>query len=136
MSAKDHPNNAPGAPMLIPPLMERLQIKYMNPVVRRVAPHLPGLAIVKHRGRKSGTAYETVVTPYRKGDVLAVALAHGKTNWVKNVLAAGEADVHLRGRDVHIINPRVVAAGSAVEDVPALARLQGRRVALFVADIV
>jgi deazaflavin-dependent oxidoreductase (nitroreductase family) len=136
MSAKDHPNNAPGAPMLFPPLVERLQIKYMNPVVRRVAPHLPGLAIVKHRGRRSGTNYETVVTPYRKGDVLAVALAHGKTNWVKNVLAAGEADVHLRGRRVHITNPRVVAAGSAGEEVPAIARLQGRRVALFVADIV
>jgi deazaflavin-dependent oxidoreductase (nitroreductase family) len=136
MSAKDHPNNAPGAPMLFPPLVERLQIKYMNPVVRRLAPHLPGLAIVKHRGRRSGTTYETVVTPYRKGDVLAVALAHGKTNWVKNVLAAGEADVYLRGRRVHVTNPRVVAAGSVGEEVPAIARLQGRRVALFVADIV
>jgi deazaflavin-dependent oxidoreductase (nitroreductase family) len=135
MSAKDHPNHAPGAPMLFPPLIERLQIRYMNPVVRRVAPHLPGLAIVKHRGRRSGTAYETVVTPYRKGDVLAVALAHGKTNWVKNVLAAGKADVHLFRSDVHITNPRVLAPGTAGEEVPTLARLQGRRVALFVADI-
>jgi deazaflavin-dependent oxidoreductase (nitroreductase family) len=122
--------------MLIPPLFERLQIKYMNPVVERVAPHLPGLAVVKHRGRKSGMAYETVVTPYRKGDVLTVALFHGKTNWVKNVVAAGEADVHLRGQDVHITNPRVVAAGTAGDEVPAIARLQGRKVALFVADIV
>jgi deazaflavin-dependent oxidoreductase (nitroreductase family) len=104
-------------------------------VVRRVAPHLPGLAIMKHRGRKSGTAYETVVTPYRKGDVLTVTLFHGKTNWVKNVLAAGEAEVHLRGRDVHITNPRVLDAGSAADGVPTLARFQGRRVALFVADI-
>jgi deazaflavin-dependent oxidoreductase (nitroreductase family) len=136
MSAKDHPNNAPGAPMLMPPLLERLQIKYMNPVVRLVAPHLPGLCLVKHRGRKSGTAYETVVTPYRKGNLLAVALIHGKTNWVKNVLAAGEADVHLGKRDVHIVNPRLLAAGSEGEDLPAIVRLQGRRVAVFVADIV
>ena len=135
MPAKDHPNNAPGAPMLVPPLFERLQIKYMNPHVRRAAPHLPGLAIVKHRGRRSGTAYETVVTPYRTGDVLVVTLFHGKTNWVKNVLAAGEADVQLRGRDVHLTNPRVLATGTAGQDLPAVVRLLGRRVALFVADI-
>jgi deazaflavin-dependent oxidoreductase (nitroreductase family) len=125
--------------MLVPPLLERLQIRYMNPVVRRVAPHLPGLALVKHRGRKSGTAYETVVTPYLKGDVLTVTLFHGKTNWVKNVLAAGEAEVHLRGRDVRITNPRVLDAGTADAAgvaMPAIARVQGRRVALFVADIV
>ena len=38
-------------------------------------------------------------------------LGHGKTDWVKNVLAAGEADVHLRQADVHIVNPRIVPAG-------------------------
>jgi len=31
VSAKDHPNNAPGVPMKFPPAVERLQIKYMNP---------------------------------------------------------------------------------------------------------
>ena len=40
------------------------------------------------------------MTPYRKGKVLAIALGHGKTDWVKNVLAAGEADVHFDSRDL------------------------------------
>jgi deazaflavin-dependent oxidoreductase (nitroreductase family) len=122
--------------MIFPPWFERLQVKYMNPVVRRATPYLPGFATVKHRGRNSGKPYETVVNAYRKGNVLAVALAHGKTDWVKNVLAAGEADVHLFRSDVHITNPRLVAAGAADEQVPSIARLQGRRVGLFVADIV
>lgn len=135
MSAKDHPNNAPGVPMLFPPWLERMQIKYFNPMVKPIARYLPGTAVIKHRGRKSGTPYETIVTAYRKGPVLAVALAHGKTNWVKNVLAAGEADVHLFRKDVHITNPRVVPAGSDGEGLPRVARMQARRVGIFVADI-
>jgi deazaflavin-dependent oxidoreductase (nitroreductase family) len=135
MSAKDHPNNAPGVPMVFPPWFERMQIKYFNPMLKPVARYLPGTAIIKHRGRKSGTPYETIVTAYRKGPVLAIALAHGKTNWVKNVLAAGEADVHFIRKDVHITNPRVVPAGSDGEGLPWMARIQARRLGVFVADI-
>src|ERR1700739_752569 len=35
MSAKHHPNNAPGLPMLFPVWLDRWQMKYMNPVMRR-----------------------------------------------------------------------------------------------------
>lgn len=135
MSAQDHPNNAPGTPMRFPPRLERLQIKYMNPVIGKVARYLPSFAIVKHHGRTSGKNYETVVNAYRKGDVLAILLAHGKTNWVKNVLAAGEADVHLFRRDVHVTNPRVLPAGTDDETLPWIVRRGGRQVGVFVADI-
>ena len=139
MSAKDHPNNAPGVPMMFPPWFERLQIKYINPALKPLARYMPGTATIKHRGRTSGKSYETVVTPYRKGNVLAIALGHGKTNWVKNVLAAGEADVEFSGRrQVHLTNPRILPAGSDGPDVqhlPRLARMQLRRIGVFVADI-
>jgi hypothetical protein len=86
------------------------------------------------------------VNAFRKGPVLAVPLGHGKTNWVKNVLAAGEADVHLFRRDVHITNPRIVPVGtdsdtlSVRAELPRMARTvvsRGvvRRVGVFVADI-
>jgi deazaflavin-dependent oxidoreductase (nitroreductase family) len=135
MSAKDHPNNAPGVPMKFPPAVERLQIKYMNPLAGKVARYLPSFAVVKHRGRTSGKEYETVVNAYRKGKVLAIMLAHGKTNWVKNVLASGEADVHLFRRDVHIVNPRVMPAGTDDPTLPWIARRGARQVGVFVADI-
>jgi deazaflavin-dependent oxidoreductase (nitroreductase family) len=135
MPAKDHPNNAPGVPMLFPPWLESMQIKYINPALRPIARYLPTFAIVKHRGRTSGKDYETVVTAYRKGHVLAIGLAHGKTNWVKNVLAAGEADVHLFRGDVHIVNPRVLPAGTADEELPWIARRLASRQGTFVADI-
>lgn len=135
MRAKDHPNNAPGMPMIFPPAMERMQVKYFNPMVKPFARYLPGIATIKHRGRKSGKTYETIVTAFRKGDVLAIALGHGKTDWVKNVLAAGEADLHLIRRDVHLVNPRIVPAGTGAEGLPLMARLQANKVAVFVADI-
>jgi len=138
MSAKDHPNNAPGVPMVFPPWFERFQIKYINPALKPIARYLPGTATITHRGRTSGKPYETIVTTYRQGNVLAIALAHGKTNWVKNVLAAGQADVRFTRREVHIVNPRILPAGSAGSDaqgLPRLVRLQLRRVAVFVGDI-
>jgi hypothetical protein len=58
---EDHPNDAPGVPMVFPPLVERLQIKYFNPMMKPIARYLPTFAVVKHRGRTSGTEYETVV---------------------------------------------------------------------------
>ncbi|MGE5694502.1 MAG: nitroreductase family deazaflavin-dependent oxidoreductase [Candidatus Sericytochromatia bacterium] len=135
MSAKNHPNDVPGVPMRFPPLVDRLQVKYMNPVVRPLAKYVPGFATIKHRGRKSGKQYETVVNAYRKGDVLAVMLGHGKTDWVKNILAAGEADVRLFRSDVHITNPRIVPAGTDDPTLPWIARRAARSMGVFVANI-
>jgi deazaflavin-dependent oxidoreductase (nitroreductase family) len=121
--------------MRFPVWAENVQVKYFNPMMKPVARYLPGMATIKHRGRKSGKPYETIVTAYRKGNVLAIALAHGKTDWVKNVLAAGEADLHFVRRDVHLVNPRIVPAGSSADGLPLMARVQARRVGVFVADI-
>jgi deazaflavin-dependent oxidoreductase (nitroreductase family) len=132
---EDHPNNAPGVPMMFPVWAENFQVKYFNPMIKPVARYLPGMATIKHRGRTSGKPYETIVTAYRKGNVLAIALGHGKTDWVKNVLAAGEADVHFIRRDVHIVNPRILPAGSSTEGLPFMARTQASRIGVLVADI-
>jgi len=138
MARKDHPNNAPGVPMVFPVWFENLQVKYLNKALKPIARYLPGTATIEHRGRKSGKTYKTIVTTYRKGNTLAIALAHGKTDWVKNVLAAGEADVHYARRDLHITNTRLLPAGSDGPDVqglPRMVRMQLPRMAVFVADI-
>jgi deazaflavin-dependent oxidoreductase (nitroreductase family) len=132
---EDHPNNAPGVPMVFPVAVENFQVKYFNPMIKPIARFLPGMAIIRHRGRKSGKPYETIVTAYRKGNMLAIALGRGTTDWVKNVLAAGEADVHFIRRDVHLTNPRIIPAGSGAEGLPWMARVQAGRMAIFVADI-
>jgi deazaflavin-dependent oxidoreductase (nitroreductase family) len=135
MSTKDHPNNAPGMPMVFPVWVENFQVKYFNPMIKPFARFMPGVATIKHRGRKSGKPYETIVTAYRKGDLLAIALGHGKTDWVKNVLAAGEADLHFIRRDVHLTNPRIIPAGGDASGLPLMVRLQAPKMAILVADI-
>ncbi|WBP95510.1 nitroreductase family deazaflavin-dependent oxidoreductase [Mycolicibacterium neoaurum] len=134
-SRKEHPNNAAGVPMLVPPALENFQIKYINPLMTPLSRKLPGMSVIRHTGRTSGTAYETPVTAYRKGDVLAIGLIHGKTNWVKNVLAAGSADIKVSGKDLHVVNPRVLPAGTVDRSLPFIARVMLRKTGVFVADI-
>jgi hypothetical protein len=61
-------------------------------------------------------------------------MAHGKTNWVKNVMAAGEA-VDLFRKDVHIVNPRVLPAGTDDPSLPTNIRRGLKKIGAFVADI-
>jgi hypothetical protein len=67
--------------------------------------------------------------------VLAIGLAHGKTNWVKNVLAAGESDIHVGRKDLHLVNPRVLPAGTVDPSLPRMAQIVAKRSGVFVADI-
>lgn len=122
-------------PSVFPAWLDRLQMKFMNPVVKPLARFIPGTSVICHRGRKSGTPYRTVVTTYRKGNTLAVALGHGRTDWVKNVIAAGEADVELFRTELHVTNPRIVPAGSGDTSLPRALRLMNRKVAVLIADI-
>jgi deazaflavin-dependent oxidoreductase (nitroreductase family) len=134
-SRENHPNHAPGVPMIIPVWLERFQIKYVNPVLRPLSKRMPGFAVITHRGRTSGTVYETIVTAYRKEGVLAIGLVHGKTNWVKNVLAAGEADIHVGRKDLHLVNPRVLPVGAVDATLPRIPQMLAKRQGTFVADI-
>jgi len=136
MRKEDHPNDSPDVPMKFPVWLENFQIKYINPVAVPLTRFMPGITVIKHRGRKSGKVYETAISASRKGNTVAIGLMHGKTNWVKNILAAGEADLTLRGRDVHLVNPRIVAAGTDDPSLPPMMRIMARRgVGVFAADI-
>ena len=135
MKAKDYPNDSAGVPMVFPAWLVPYELAYLNPAFKRVGRYLPGTAIIKHRGRKSGKQYETIVTAYLKGGAVTIVLGHGKTDWVKNVLVAGEADVSFTRGEVRITNPRILPAGSEGEGLPWLPRRLLRRMAVFVSDI-
>jgi deazaflavin-dependent oxidoreductase (nitroreductase family) len=80
-----------------------------NPVVRPFARHLPGFAIVWHVGRRSGRMYRAPVNLYTHDDRYVIALMYGAdAQWVRNVLAAGRADIETRGRRLHLVGPEVV----------------------------
>ena len=80
----------------------------------------PLWAIIHHRGRKSGTDYATpvAVIPTVATDVFLIGLPWGpKTNWARNVLAAGGATVRWKGHDHRATEPRLIEP----EDAAALA---------------
>ncbi|GAB06961.1 nitroreductase family deazaflavin-dependent oxidoreductase [Gordonia amarae] len=137
MGSSKHPNATPETPMLIPGKVEDFLNKYFAPFANASAKKMPFFSVVKHVGRTSGKAYETPVSSFQKGNVLAIGLVHGKTNWAKNVLAAGEADVKLpKGKVVHITNPRIVPVRSNAPELPRQAQAMLKRSAVFAADIV
>jgi deazaflavin-dependent oxidoreductase (nitroreductase family) len=79
--------------------------RFLGPLAR----YLPGFAVVSHVGRRSGRAYRTPVNLYRRGDGYVIALVYGAdSQWVRNVLAAGGADIETRGRRVRLVGPEVL----------------------------
>jgi deazaflavin-dependent oxidoreductase (nitroreductase family) len=95
--------------MPIPDGMRRVNKVALNKVTRLVAPWLPGLGVVVHRGRRSGKQYRTPVNVFpRPGGRYVMALTYGPdTDWVKNVVAAGGCTLLTRSGQVRLTRPRV-----------------------------
>ncbi len=109
--------------MPIPAAVARFNRRVTNPLTRRFAGRLPGFAVVVHRGRSSGRVYRTPVNAFARPGGYVVALTYGpRADWVRNVLAAGECLLVVRGRRVRMTNPRVVR-DPARKKMPAPVRL-------------
>jgi deazaflavin-dependent oxidoreductase (nitroreductase family) len=83
--------------------------KVMNPMQMRTA-GTPGAyaSIIRHRGRRSGAAYETPVGVVVDGDAFLVALPYGtRAQWLRNVLAAGSATLVHEGATYQVDRPEL-----------------------------
>jgi deazaflavin-dependent oxidoreductase (nitroreductase family) len=96
--------------MPLPERLARFNRIVTNRIARRLAGRAPGFAIVEHVGRRSGRTYRTPVNIFRNGeDRYVIALTYGRdSQWVRNVLAAGGAEVVTRGRRLRLVEPVVV----------------------------
>ena len=84
--------------------------RLFNPISRHFVHRLPGFAIVGYRGRTSGRSYRTPMNVFRRGDTYVFALTYGPdVQWVKNVLAAGEADLQVGSRHIPLRDPELFA---------------------------
>ncbi|WP_067547993.1 nitroreductase family deazaflavin-dependent oxidoreductase [Nocardia crassostreae] len=122
-------------PHFLPEGLKRIQNRYINPVIRPLAPYLPGFALLEHRGRKSGAPYTTPVNIIPARGLFIVVLGHGITYWTRNILAAGHTEARTTFRHLRLTNPRVVTPATPDRTLPLLARAAGRNLSLFVADI-
>lgn len=113
--------------MQLPRSLARFNRVATNRVQGLWADRLPPWAVIVHRGRRSGREYETPVLAWRRGDRLVVHLYYGTdVDWVRNVLAAGEATVLRAGSRLTLRDPKVVEAETVAAT--SLVRLLGRPV--------
>jgi deazaflavin-dependent oxidoreductase (nitroreductase family) len=82
----------------------------MKPLVlRRAGSAASPTAVVEHVGRSSGRRYETPVVAARTEVGFAIALPYGPdTDWLKNVLAAGNVTLRHGGATHDLHDPQVV----------------------------
>lgn len=101
--------------------LARFNRRLFNPVVRTFAGRRGSpVAVVEHRGRRSGRRYRTPVLAFRIGDGYVVALFYGAdSDWATNVLAAGSCTLERGGRQVELTDPRLLDLGEGMALVPA-----------------
>lgn len=88
--------------------MRPFTTRVINPLTRRFADRLPGFAIISYRGRTSGRTYHTPMNVFRDGDSYVFALTYGPdVQWVKNVLAAGEAEIRTHEGTILLTEPEL-----------------------------
>jgi deazaflavin-dependent oxidoreductase (nitroreductase family) len=103
--------------LLVPILLVRFRKRWVaafnlavtNRITSRFAHRLPGFGILTHVGRKSGRVYRTPANVFRAPEGFLIALTYGReSEWVKNVLEAGECELETRGVRYHLSAPTIV----------------------------
>jgi deazaflavin-dependent oxidoreductase (nitroreductase family) len=104
--------------------------RLLNPLVLPLTRRVPPLAVLHHRGRRSGRSYDTPVQAYHTRDGWLVGLAYNNNApFALNILAAGGGEMTRAGRRYRISQPRRVGR-EALKTLPALAALQMRAVGI------
>ncbi|WP_459963498.1 nitroreductase/quinone reductase family protein [Nocardia sp. IFM 10818] len=90
-------------------LLAAFNRRVTNPVFGRIAGRVPGYANVVHVGRCSGRRYRTPVGTTWRGEELLIAVNYGRgSDWVRNVLAAGEFELEQGAEVVRMGHPRLI----------------------------
>jgi deazaflavin-dependent oxidoreductase (nitroreductase family) len=109
--------------MHIPYFMRRVNRMVTNPILGSIAWLVPPLAVVHHRGRKSGRAYRTPVVAFRTAGGFVVPMTYGRdVDWGRNLIAAGGGEIVQMGRHYAVRRPRIVGGDRARTHLPALVR--------------
>ena len=112
--------------MPLPRWVARFNRHVTNRVLEPLALRLPHFGVIVHTGRKTGREYRTPVNVFPRPGGYVVALTYGpKSDWVRNVLAAGGCVLETRGRRLRLVRPRLYHDEQR-RAVPAAVRVVGR----------
>src|SRR5438105_3869010 len=107
----------------------RFVARFVNPAVMLIAGRrwMPVVAILRHRGRRSGRTYASPLGMRPNGDAFFMPLTLGENaGWYRNVIASGSATVTYLGRSYAVRDPEVVDYPAAKHAFPRYERLQFR----------
>jgi len=99
-----------------PPAAPRAAIRLFNALAMRLAGTrlLPLWAVIQHRGRRSGKTFRTPVVVRATRDGFVVPLPWGdRTDWYRNVRAAGECVIRWKDRDYPMARPELLSNPAA-----------------------
>ena len=94
--------------------MRRLTL-LMRPIALKSAGKVgSSTSVIHHVGRRSGSNYETPVVAVEHEDGFLVALPYGEgTDWLRNVLANGKAEITTGGKRQPVERPEVIPISEA-----------------------
>lgn len=96
-------------------VVRRINRAVFNPAQLKSAGS-PGASasLIHHRGRTSGRPYRTPVGAVPTDGGFVVALPYGtEADWLRNVMAQGEATIEHEGRQHRVVEPEVVPIADA-----------------------
>lgn len=101
--------------------------RFVRPMALRDAGE-PGAsaAVIRHVGRRSGAPYATPIGVYPMDGDFLVYLPYGTAvDWLRNVRAAGSAELRVDGR-AHLVTPHLVEPAEALPHLSATDRRVAR----------
>src|SRR5205085_11508374 len=111
------------APLPGPRAIARFDRDWTNRLVRTFAGTVPPFGMILHHGRRTGRPYETPIMIFRAADGFVAALTYGASSeWVRNVLAAGECEAIVRGKHLRLGDPRRLRGDEGMALMPAVLR--------------
>jgi deazaflavin-dependent oxidoreductase (nitroreductase family) len=89
--------------------------RLLNPLMMRLAGRQRWYAsVIEHTGRRSGKHYATPVVVERVPDGFVIPLPYGVgVDWLRNVLAAGHANIRAHGQSYPVVQPEIISAEAA-----------------------
>ncbi|MDV3125544.1 nitroreductase family deazaflavin-dependent oxidoreductase [Mycobacterium sp. 21AC1] len=114
--------------MQLPQWLARFNRHVTNPIQRLWAGWAPTFGILEHVGRKSGKCYRTPLSVFTTDEGVAILLTYGPNrDWLKNITAAGGAEMRRHGRTLRLADPQVVSKSEAAPHVTGpIGRVFGR----------
>jgi deazaflavin-dependent oxidoreductase (nitroreductase family) len=101
---------AQNGPMPLPHWLTRVNLAATNRLTLPLAGWLPWFGVLEHVGRRSGVVRRTPLNVFASGEGRwVVALTYGPgVQWLRNIEAAGECRMLIRGRWLRLVEPRRV----------------------------